>query len=67
VRQHVVAHLVAEDEERLGIVAFAIVVSQTTTRLDAPRPVTYAFTPVYFVLAFITNIFSGAMCSPRER
>ena len=46
--------------------ALASVVSQTTTRLDAPSPVTYALTDRYFELASISNIFSWGMCRPAR-
>src|SRR5262249_11302634 len=49
-----------------GIVAFAIVVSHTTTRFEAPRPETYALTELYLVLAFIANMRSGGMGSPAR-
>ena len=42
VAEHVVAHLVAEDEECLRDVMSRAVLSHTTIRLVAPIPVTYA-------------------------
>src|ERR1019366_4207410 len=45
-------------------VAAATVVSHTTTRLDAPKPVTYAFNSVDFALAFIRNIRCGGIEMP---
>src|ERR1035438_5761208 len=42
----------------------ATVVSQTTTRFDAPKPVTYAFSSVDFALAFIRNMRSGGIDNP---
>src|ERR1700753_1895218 len=41
-----------------------IVVSHTTTRFEAPIPVTYAFGTVTFSLAFIRNIRSGGISIP---
>ena len=41
--------------------------SQTTTRLDAPNPVTYAFTEFSFWLAFMRNIRSRGISSAPRR
>ncbi len=43
-----------------------MVVSQTTTRLDAPSPETYALTELYLELAFIANIFACGIGSPAR-
>src|ERR1035441_1179233 len=45
-------------------VALATVVSHTTTRFDAPKPVTYAFKVVTLALAFIRNMRSGGIAIP---
>ena len=42
----------------------ATVVSHTTTRFDAPNPVTYAFSSVDLALARIRNIRSGGIAMP---
>src|SRR5664279_365102 len=44
--------------------ALLIVVSHTTTRLVAPRPVTYALGTVTFSLAFIRNMRAGGISVP---
>src|ERR1700733_12934315 len=49
-----------------GVVAFAIVVSHTTTRFDAPSPVTYAFIVLTFSLAAIQYIRSTGIVSPAR-
>src|ERR1700760_538171 len=41
-----------------------MVVSQTTTLREDPKPVTYALELVYFSLAFIRNMRDGAMETP---
>src|ERR1700675_1793961 len=41
-----------------------IVVSQTTTRFDAPNPVTYASTSLVFSLALIRNMRSAGIGTP---
>src|SRR5438270_782784 len=41
-----------------------IVVSQTTTRFEAPTPVTYALTDRSFSLAFISNMRSRGIARP---
>src|SRR5450432_1611857 len=45
-------------------VDLATVVSQTTTRLEAPKPVTYALSVVDLALARIRNIRSGGIAMP---
>jgi hypothetical protein len=49
-----------------SFVIFASVVSQTTTRFDAPKPATYAFTEVSFALASITNMRSAGIATPAR-
>src|SRR5690348_7494570 len=43
-----------------------MVVSHTTTRFEAPSPVTYASTAFVFSLAFIRNIRSGGIFIPAR-
>src|SRR5947199_254744 len=46
---------------------FFSIVSHTTTRFVEPNPSTNAFRPVYFELAFISNMRLGGMDIPPNR